>query len=100
MNLQNNFTRLDKNLKEVLEKWDKKILPFLPECLDGPCFFPFWRTTEASTRSTFFVFSKPDMSGFERNDDNRKCKISYKKQDDFEKCFLHEVSEISDIPSA
>ncbi len=35
MNLQNNFTRLDKNLKEVLEKWDKKILPFLPECLDG-----------------------------------------------------------------
>lgn len=24
MNLQNNFTRLDKNLKEVLEKWDKK----------------------------------------------------------------------------
>ena len=35
MNLQNNFTKLDKNLQEVLEKWDKKILPFLPECLDG-----------------------------------------------------------------
>lgn len=34
MNLQNNFTQLDKNLQEVLEKWDKKILPFLPECLD------------------------------------------------------------------
>ena len=62
--------------------------------------FPFWRTTEASARSTFFVLSKPDVSGFEGNDDNRKCKISYKKQDAFEKCFLHEVSEISDIPSA
>ena len=35
MNLQNNFTQLDKNLQEVLEKWDKKILPFLPEDLDG-----------------------------------------------------------------
>lgn len=35
MNLQNNFTKLDKNLQKVLEKWDKKILPFLPECLDG-----------------------------------------------------------------
>ncbi len=35
MDLQNNFTKPDKNLQEVLEKWDKKILPFLPECLDG-----------------------------------------------------------------
>ncbi len=35
MNLQNNFTQSDKNLQEVLEKWDKKILPFLPESLDG-----------------------------------------------------------------
>ncbi len=35
MDLQNNFTQLDKNLQEVLEKWDKKILPFLPGCLDG-----------------------------------------------------------------
>lgn len=35
MNLQNNFTKSDKNLQGVIEKWDKKILPFLPECLDG-----------------------------------------------------------------
>lgn len=35
MDLQNNFTKPDKNLQEVLEKWDKKILPFLPECLDA-----------------------------------------------------------------
>ena len=35
MNLQNNFTKPDKNLQGVLEKWDKKILPFLPESLDG-----------------------------------------------------------------
>ena len=35
MNLQNNFTQPDKILQEVLEKWDKKILPFLPEDLDG-----------------------------------------------------------------
>lgn len=34
MNLQNNFTRTNKNLQEALEKWDKKILPFLPDCLD------------------------------------------------------------------
>ena len=40
------------------------------------------------------------MSGFGRNDDKKKYKISYKKQDDFGKYFLHEVSEISDIPSA
>ena len=35
MDLQNNFIQSDKNLQEVLEKWDKKILPFLPGCLDG-----------------------------------------------------------------
>ena len=35
MNLQNNFTKPDSDLQEVLEKWDKKILPFLPESLDG-----------------------------------------------------------------
>lgn len=34
MNLQNNFTKSDKNLQEILEKWNKKILPFLPACLD------------------------------------------------------------------
>ena len=34
MDLQNNCTKLDKNLQEVLEKWDRKILPFLPVCLD------------------------------------------------------------------
>ncbi len=35
MDLQNNFTQSDKNLQEVLEKWDKKILPFftwMPGC--------------------------------------------------------------------
>ncbi len=35
MNLQNNFTQLDKNLQEVLEKWNNKILPFLLKCLDA-----------------------------------------------------------------
>lgn len=34
MNLQNNFTKLDKDLQEVFENWDKKILPHLPENLD------------------------------------------------------------------
>jgi len=31
MNLQNNFTKPDKDLQEVFENWDKKILPHLPE---------------------------------------------------------------------
>ncbi len=35
MNLQNNSTKPNKILQEVLEKWDKKILSFLPEDLDG-----------------------------------------------------------------
>ncbi len=35
MNLQNNFTKPDPDLQEVLEKWDRKILPFLPGSLDG-----------------------------------------------------------------
>ena len=34
MNLQNNFTKPDKDLQEVFENWDKKILPHLPENLD------------------------------------------------------------------
>ena len=34
MNSQNDFNKLNKNLQEVFEKWDKKILPFLPEGLD------------------------------------------------------------------
>ncbi len=33
MNLQNNFTKPDPDLQEVLEKWDRKILPFLPGSL-------------------------------------------------------------------
>ncbi len=35
MNLQNHSAKLKKDLQEVLEKWDKKILPYLPENLDG-----------------------------------------------------------------
>lgn len=31
---QNNFTRQNNNLQEVLKKWDEKILPHLPENLD------------------------------------------------------------------
>lgn len=34
MNLPNNSNKLKKDLQEVFEKWDKKILPFLPDCLD------------------------------------------------------------------
>ncbi len=34
MNLQNHSAKLKKDLQEVLEKWDKKILPYLPENLD------------------------------------------------------------------
>lgn len=34
MNLQSNSTKLNKNLQEAFKKWDKKILPFLPKCLD------------------------------------------------------------------
>ena len=34
MNLQNDSTKLDKDLQEVIEKWNKKILPHLPENLD------------------------------------------------------------------
>lgn len=34
MNLQNNYNKLNKNLQENMEKWDKKIVPFLPEGLD------------------------------------------------------------------
>lgn len=34
MNLQNNSTKLDEDLQEVMKKWDEKILPFLPEDLD------------------------------------------------------------------
>ena len=34
MNLQNNFNRQNKNLQDVLKKWDEKILPHLPENLE------------------------------------------------------------------
>lgn len=34
MNLQNNFTKSEKELQGVLEKWNKKILPNLPKNLD------------------------------------------------------------------
>lgn len=34
MNLYNNLNRMEKNLQEVLDKWNKKILPNLPEHLD------------------------------------------------------------------
>ncbi len=34
MNLYNNFNRMEKDLQEVMEKWNKKILPHLPEHLD------------------------------------------------------------------
>lgn len=34
MNLHTNSTKLNKDLQEVFEKWNKKILPFLPKCLD------------------------------------------------------------------
>ena len=34
MNLQTNSTKLNKDLQEVLKKWNKKILPFLPKWLD------------------------------------------------------------------
>ncbi len=40
------------------------------------------------------------MSGPGRNDGRIECKISCKKQDAFEKCFLKLVSETADIPSA
>ena len=34
MNLQNNFNKQNKNLQDVLKRWDEKILPFLPDYLD------------------------------------------------------------------
>ncbi len=34
MNSQNNSTKLDEDLQEVMKKWDEKILTFLPEDLD------------------------------------------------------------------
>lgn len=34
MNLQNNFSRQNKNLQDVLKKWDEKIFPHLPENLE------------------------------------------------------------------
>lgn len=34
MNLQNNSNRQNKNLQDVLKKWDEKILPHLPENLE------------------------------------------------------------------
>ena len=34
MNLQNDSNKLNKDLQEVFERWNKKILPFLPNCLD------------------------------------------------------------------
>ena len=34
MNLQINSTKSNKDLQAVLEKWNKKILPFLPKWLD------------------------------------------------------------------
>ena len=34
MNLQNNFSRQNKNLQDVLKKWDEKILPHLPKNLE------------------------------------------------------------------
>lgn len=34
MNLQNDSTKLDRNLQEVIEKWNEKIVPHLPETLD------------------------------------------------------------------
>ena len=34
MNSQNNSTKLNEDLQEVMEKWNEKILPFLPEGLD------------------------------------------------------------------
>ena len=41
MNLQNNFTRTNRNLRQVLEKWDKK-------CTSGGCFCctPEWEKQE------------------------------------------------------
>ncbi len=38
MNLQNNFNRQNKNLQDVLKKWDEKILPHLPENLEELAF--------------------------------------------------------------
>ena len=34
MNLQNNFTKMDKFLQEHLKVWDYKILPHFPDNLD------------------------------------------------------------------
>lgn len=34
MNLQNNSNRQNKNLQEILKKWDEKILPYFPKNLD------------------------------------------------------------------
>ncbi len=34
MNLQNNSNRQNKNLQDVLKKWDEKILPHLPKNLE------------------------------------------------------------------
>ncbi len=39
------------------------------------------------------------MSGHGRKDDNMEDKISCKKEDAFEKCFLKLVSETADMPS-
>ncbi len=34
MNLQNHFTKTDKNAQEISDNWNKIILPHLPENLD------------------------------------------------------------------
>ena len=53
MNLQNNFTKPDSDLQEVLEKWDKK-------CTPGGCFCcpPEWE--KAGTAAyTYVLFPGP-----------------------------------------
>ena len=53
MNLQNNFTRTNRNLRQVLEKWDKK-------CTPGGCFCcpPEWE--KAGTAAyPYVLFFKP-----------------------------------------
>ena len=54
MNLQNNFTRTNRNLRQVLEKWDKK-------CTSGGCFCctPEWE--KAGTAAyTYVLFPVPE----------------------------------------
>ena len=59
MDLQNNFTQLDKNLQEVLEKWDKK-------CTSGGCFCcpPEWEKAETEVLLLLIIWAMPELQQF------------------------------------